>query len=741
MYYQNNQGGYGGYQQQPTQLPFDPTQQQQQFVNVSVGQPPFNPQINAPQQILPFVPLIASIAIMEIQNNVGKNPLRTFMFNLYARDGFNNREFHELIEICAKYCHMDLNNRGGNPEQLISAAVPDIVKMVAGGNIQHFQALQSFITPQDLELAIQNLNRLRGLITMIQNAERATQGYNQQGNRGGYSGGYSGGFGGGGQTAYSGSGYPGSGGGYASRAPGVPTGLFVSGNGSSGTGYGPVTNPPVGGNATGALENMERQLNEMRSGTGSSEEFVHPTQRQSNQGVIAAAGTPSVLADTKVGFGGISPVDSINRSIGSYQAPIPKMETVGSTYQPNTSQVEGTLDQVMTSLSITKEAPPKSGEVSFNAGDRIECNGEIVVLRNVGDLKWARSELQPYHPAWNNNTHKLFYTQLKNGSVIAIALKKTQEEIEKMDYDKHGVGGTPPVDYTSRPVVQEPGPVTDLPEPEKPKVVIFRRAAASLDDSASGAKFFSGMEARMGDHLSKPSSAYYADAFVMNPLFCDNKELAGLYRLYITRITQAKSFAEAQSILREMTHANTFQLRNYLDRALTQEVNRALAVNMSLDNVNIDSFMEDAVALDKALRESFNDQIANSLKQNEVKLIQGCIGSMNEENSFGFTTDMAGDIEKFAEWTGDVVYNVQRVSWTHVAQASYELNLSLVRNRGNLISEDTHPVMNALAEEILNHQDNKDFAFYRHYIVTSDGITMYLTNGFLNKNSKLLVLE
>lgn len=168
-YHQNNaypQQGMYQQQQQQQQLPVSPLQVCNQPIPVSPGQVHFVPAVNVPQPVQQYLPLITSVIIMEIQNKMSQNPLRTFMFNLYSLNQYNNKEFAELVEICANYIHLAMmNSREYNTiEGAVFGVCQNITTMMACAQVKMFPALMQHLPPELQQSAINGTRALENAV-------------------------------------------------------------------------------------------------------------------------------------------------------------------------------------------------------------------------------------------------------------------------------------------------------------------------------------------------------------------------------------------------------------------------------------------------------------------------------------------------------------------------------------------------------------------------------------------------
>jgi hypothetical protein len=187
-------------QQQQQQLPFDPQAPQQQQLNLNLNNPPYVPEYNGDQYLQQIAPFVAAALAMEIQQNMGKNPLRMFMFNQYGRDGFRNADFHAIVVATLDFITLEMvNRRYQTAEAAAAQCVPALVEMMCALNLRNFPGLEAYID-QNMVNPLRNLiatfDQLANAITQMKNQasgggggwQQQNQNWQQQSPRSGFSG-------------------------------------------------------------------------------------------------------------------------------------------------------------------------------------------------------------------------------------------------------------------------------------------------------------------------------------------------------------------------------------------------------------------------------------------------------------------------------------------------------------------------------------------------------------------------
>lgn len=732
---------------QGQQLPFNPTQIQVQPIQVAIGQPPFVPMVNVPQQIQQWVPLIASIIVMEIQNKMQMNPLRIFMFNQYAQNGYNNPVFSELVEICANYIHLSLmhGREYTDPQHAALGIVPNIVTMMAGAQIKPFPALQQFLQPDQMQAAINGAKALEVVVRdIMQHVQGQRQmGYGQQQMQGGQFGGFATG------------GYGGYGG--ASRGgPAVAT-MAAQGSQSSGlfaqpnthTGYPQTFSQPDPGNAS-ATAQTNRYLRQLQNqhGVGGSQPDPQPSAQPTGYSYAtgpamnpashvpppSAAASHKTVADLIGDRGQVQqpfqPRDPAVMSEMSGQpavapAPVPQ-------YQQPQAQQQVEVMEVQPSRWLSQETTAPTAASSDTAQEVTLYTEESL----PAGLKWSRSAQQPYHPAWNPRKQKLLYTVLDNGTVLAVVAELSESEKKMMEYSKHAIGVTP-VDRPA--VVSDDKPESAIVDHElkAEDVKVTIEDTTTMVDCERSAHLHALVRVKIGEKL-KDVDAYTIRMAMASPLLCEAELTAERYRDVLDELGRGRTFKDARRIIGDLNHTEELALRTYLNRLLTEELNSVLGLEMGLTGVTIDDFLDDSEPLDQALRAGYGDDLADKLKGKEGYIIERSLSAMPADEAKDLAKTMIGDVEGFDAWKGEVIYLTSLYTYTHIKAYAYELEVAGKAGEALLVSEGANLKLFTIINKVLEGANDTANRFRRNYLVTADGVKFEAARGFLNKDALLI---
>ncbi len=144
-------------QQMQGQLPYAVNQLQ-----FPIGNYNFVPNIGLEPHLQQFAQLVqpmAQVLIEEIQKNSRMSPLRTFLFNQMAVQGFQNPDFAGLVKGAIEYFgYLVRRNQVQSPQQGVYKAAQEMVMFVTANNVRRFPALQQFEDPNKIQFVLNNFD-------------------------------------------------------------------------------------------------------------------------------------------------------------------------------------------------------------------------------------------------------------------------------------------------------------------------------------------------------------------------------------------------------------------------------------------------------------------------------------------------------------------------------------------------------------------------------------------------------
>lgn len=736
--------------QQQMPLPFDPLNPMSAQIPIQIGYAPFQVQVACSPSMQTYIGLVTSLLIAEIQSRVQANPLRMFMFNMYSRNGFQNEEFIELVDIAINYAEVLLmQRRAQSTDQAIRQAVSEVCAYAACGPVREYPAIQAYLNPQmvnEAQQGLQNMSIIVRQVMELKSRQMAPQ-FGMQQMQPGFGPGMM-------QTGFQQPGIRpgmgigmGMGGTQQGLTPGQ-TGLFRSESQMTGR-----TQTQSAYETTAVDSQVNRQLERLRRQSGHQVQQQTQTVQQSQQQLHSRFITPTAAAVKAE-----EPKPFIQQPFRSKANHSPD-----SGYNANAiisefgAGAKPTIDEAIVSMT----APTQPQVSAVNTQTTVQQAEVERKLYAPGEIKWVSTKEQPYLPAYNPRTHKIAFTYSDSGNVIAVLIKKTESEMNMMEYDQHAIGRVPtaPSRFPKKETKVNPDTiVTDKPEKlDEVNVAVSNRTFLETNEAAGA--IAANIDAILSGKLDDVKNAVRTTIEVATPLTCDNQAMVRHYTARIEEISSAGNFDDAVRLLKSLNAPEDALLVNKVDAILTEELLNVLRVNLML-KVRIDSFIEDATALDTVLRNRFGDDVANALKNQEAKILARCVGSLSGEDVKEFelhvmydgelpasetTTEPTTEEEKQAQQDKEdakpgLAFLLNRVSYTHTAAYAYQLELALVDKQPALLTAEASPILYSMAVELFNDEEIRRNDYRRHYFVTKDGVRLQITRGYLNRSSYIVAL-
>ena len=189
MFNQTGQG-YGYPQQQNVNLPFSATEMQTAIMQLAYGQPPVNMQLQCPQELQQYTPLILNQLAVALQERATANKLRLFIYNQMAVNNFNNQDFYKLANMACECVDLAMRTQqNASIEIVIQKAARNVVQFVTALNATLFPGLTINLPAADMQ-QIQNAigefnNEVQGMKQMLL-PQQPQGGWSSNNNSGGW---------------------------------------------------------------------------------------------------------------------------------------------------------------------------------------------------------------------------------------------------------------------------------------------------------------------------------------------------------------------------------------------------------------------------------------------------------------------------------------------------------------------------------------------------------------------------
>jgi hypothetical protein len=656
------------YHNHPNQLPVSADVIQRPFLQFSVQNPPFVPQVQIESWLAGYVPLVAGMAASEIQQLAESNPLRRFFFNLFAQNNFANEEFSSLVKGILDFTVLSLAERPQmRPEQVIESAVPQIIELMVATMIKVFPALRGYITQQAAPAFDNHIRSFDAISARISQ-------FRQQ-------------FG------------------FLQAPPGQQ--MYVQ-------------QPAMGG---GYMQPQQQAYagGYLQQHPGGDPRF--PTaQPQSNLGVSTMGGHGSLFNN---GSAPVAPPSPQGRSMGDRYTNLPDLSTPSVSYaQPVEQPYQPAVHQTTQGTSsMQAQQEPLDGPLEDS---------------ETTDLKWKRSDHQPYHPSYNPVTHQLFYQRLADGTVNAVV----KQRANIMDYDRHKTrsvfGPIPPsmdlsttdqvMQNLSKGLQEITEEKTARDAEETPAFKTRVREAWYADTSIASCWLKGAIEWAKSTEDGKRPDIYRQYGQVVDATISIEDE-----NHYVESFRDAGTFMELKTLLDEAYGEVSTSLWYKANERITEMVNRVLTFNLALTDVSIDSFVNDFDELVQYLRDEHGDVVLKAFVRNQRRLIVGIFETMLTEVWQQLSDDLIDDV-LIDNVKPKLTFLTSNVSFTYLNCLAHELSIEFAPGETAVLMKSATPVFYQVVKDIIEEAQTFPTTVDRQLIQTLDGKILEVDVGFIGED-------
>jgi hypothetical protein len=675
------------------QLPADPYNPERGPMQISLNNPPCVPQFEAPAFMNDLIPVIAAAIALDIQNDAHKSPPRMMVFNMVSRNGFQNEVFAGLVMGTVDWVLMALAERKfQNPEQAAQAFVPKMVEMFVAVQIMTYQQLQAE-TPPQMQTVVTNLaNMWAGLANEI-SGFKSSQVYAQM-MRGQWGPGGGGGWGGGGAW----------------------------GGGQQGGQWGGGRQWGGGGGQGGGWMSQNRQAPRQFTGLNTG-----------NTGLFSVGGGGTATGSESDRFN----TSRFETKVREDQAR--EKQEKKSAWVPPAERAEQTVKPTVKEASVSTPVTQVETKPQGSAEEHIDST----------KLKWRPSMKQPYSLAYNPRTQLMYLKKEADGTVTQLVKERTENS---MDHEKHRLpttfGAVPKHVDTNKSAeslkrvqagVKElttivgDGEAGEEP-PKKPLVQVIEEAWV-LDTSESLAWLQGTLKCMSTMRDATLPDVFRIRAQVAEPFVAAVDETGA-----IESFAQAKSYSELREMMLSVEGSMTVPLFRAVNEKMTAVINRQLSQCLSIPDIRISSFIEDAEAVAPTIEKFYGETFSNAFLGNQVKNIKAAFAKfVNEEDEVLLTDALLMDREYSKDKGPKITYLVSNFTLTYLNVNAVELELELDPQDkiASMITTEM-PELYELARSIIEATNGVDDNFHRHLIRTVDDHILEVTNGLIGQDVYLI---
>lgn len=663
-------------------LPYNATGPERQPLNLSLGNPPYVPaSFNGPQPLQQILPLICASAAIEIQQRAQNNPLRTFMFNQYSRNNFNNEDFAALIEATIEYIILEMNNnRYSDVERAAQNCVPQMCEMLCAINLRVFPDLEAYINQNVVQTLRNTISNFDNIANRIKQARSGNSGWNNGNNNNNNQG--NNGWNGGNNNGNT----------------------WNNGNGGGGNNW----NSNSGNNNSGGSQNRWSNTGSWSSGT------AKPST--GNTGALFNSQSSSGNAEVSGNF----------RSKYDDKQPLK---------QPYEARKENPVSQQQQQEEMhVLEAPLNSGEIKWVPSNRYPYVPAIAPT--VGEI-WLRK-----HPASRDNPNGLIEPFLKEkdtsvdydkhdtGSIFGppprtLDMSNAAKTMAKIEEGVRKVNNT----------------VTMSDDEKKaPEVTTLVNQKVMIETSLESA-WVSGSLNRLTAPAGQLPDVYRTYARIALPLVTQ-EDLTDVITNFGQSKTYIELREKLQAAIEEKKAP---QLWGTVNTRLTDMINRILSQKLALPGengtaVSIDSFLGDIEDLISFLGKSYGQNVQQAFLKHQKQEIQSMFITLDEkltkDLSDGYVADMKFDDANKPTFT----FLASDYSLTFLDCLSYELDVDMVKGIGTLMTDAGTPIVHNMLSGLFADIEERGGSFERHLFITNDGRTLEAVRGYLGEKAYMLTL-
>jgi hypothetical protein len=398
-----------------------------------------------------------------------------------------------------------------------------------------------------------------------------------------------------------------------------------------------------------------------------------------------------------------------------------------------------------------KEEPMVQTQQNFD-----DVHEPVRELASSGKIKWKPSEEFPYLPAFNPETHDLYFIVTEEGKVLPDVQEK-----EEMDYDRHATGasvfgGIPKnlmLDKTTETLLRikqgveaisgetKPAPVAEgaTPVPFRSVVDSDIRVQWNLQTAWLQGQF---------TRVARASELGHPEVYRIYAQIADPSVGAKDETDYVRNFHSSTSYSQLGDKLRSGANDLTPELWANLNNRMTAAVNRILRLNLGFPALSIDNFALDIEDLIEVMGKKGN-MIKKAFFERQAEVIFRAIQTLDTESGDDMRTLLINPTDFAADDAPKITWVSSYNTLTYLDARSHELGVELAAGQANQIDPALTPELFKLADELFKEISKVgidktgpkgDKLFDRHLLRTTDGRVLELTQGWLSDECYLLTL-
>lgn len=684
-------------------LPYDPQRLTQPWMQIDVNNPPFVPNYQCEPYLMQYGPYVAGLLMLEIQGRAQDNPLRTFAYNMYAMNGFNNADFCELFAAMMDYVAMMMyQRRFASPDEAAAQLVEEMVDMAVALNVQDYPPLQNYITQDvyySVQETIQQQQRMRHARQVFRN-QNPVFGYGPQQQQS-YARPYQ-------QQQGHPQYQPRGGGGY--QPPGHMVGAAAPHRGPQ---------PPA------SLSRPQQQMQQRPPG-GRFE-----AQQQSNRG------------------GGSKYAQMLKESAEDVVLVEDAREVLRQPFNPRTKE---TMDYQQSNM----QQVPLEDDGSF----LIPEAESTYVWKPTAEQPYRPI----YHPSTETRYHRVYPDGRVEVEVHAIP--PTDMDFEKHNianvfgkprqgvaYDqsraleKFAAGAREVGERFGWQEEARGYPQEDTSEQAnaarakaaEPAVSVVTKENWYADISIDGIMITAGVARLAHNAKGTPADVYRMNAYLAEPVLCISDQSD-----FVRRVSESRSYLElAEKLSGAHGEADVALVEAITKRAIAM-LNRVLCLNLSIPKaqLQLDNEFDSATIqqLESILQNDYGAAVYNAYKAKQREHISAIFVNDDGQAMSDLRSNVI-DTDQFPEGKKPFpVFLTSKMTFTMLDMYVHDLDINFDADTGSLLTEKNSGDLFQVVQDLFNKAklDGGNTGFYRHLFQTNDGALLEIVEGDLVAGSYLI---
>lgn len=627
-----------------------------------------------------YVPYIGTCCIDTIQSKCQNNQLRVFLYNQMSVNAYQNNDFLSYFKSVCQYVEMMMSkNAYPNVQTAIASGADKIAELFCAQNLKTFPALAAMIDPNLYQMSQNALNLIGQFTQEFEHYERSKNipvhnAFNQPTQQSGY--------------------------------------------------Y----------NNAGGYQNPVVQANNFQRPNGSS--------MFNSGGTTAVNSVPVNKSSPMWAIGSSAPAQQINSAFGN-------AATVFENVKVNTeSQIVNNNPQFFESRTTNY------------LGELIELKGRPVKAKDK-DVVWIPSVKYPYNIAYDAAMVDLYYCIEADGSMLPYTQPINKEII--MDRKKHFLPSIAPDIIV--PIDNIPGQIGEsfvksiktgspigsvIADKDVPNITTNRTEDSARkfrlgekDNyicSLSDTEVWLQTDARLIDFIQTPGdhTGFRTCAWMITPLVSrlSSKELAN-------KLCDCRSYSQVVNALNDA--ANVIQTKdeyfgdlavvNFFNKMFTNRLNRFVKKQLGL-NINITSFMEDAVDLVEYVEKTNGKKFSTPLRNFQQTLVEKLTEYATQDFEVELNDNHQQDDLKNKPF---IAYYISEELFISLNLYTTELNVDLPKGECSVaVLEEHSPVLYSLGKYMTSVEEKLNVRFNRKLIKTIDGLVLEINTSFIDSRVYLV---